>query len=492
MKDVDEAAKRWIDDMNRKKQLRRPRTADTTAGDDALNLTSSTIRTGTELVRPTTSAVGAAKIRDLSESAEFMISLKDQMMFSDNKVDSGLVRMSAAAQNEFFRKEDEKTSGFQSKKNGTSDNGLGNKTSVGSMLSGKDLISASVITLTIESTWGDPSYVGLNGLEVLLGSTCEPADINEKHIDADPRDLSVIGCFDDVRTLDKLIDGFHETTDEKHMWLIPFSKGSCHRITIDLQGESEIGGLRIWNYNKSPEDVLRGARVITVWLDNKSVGSFVARIAPGCDGVNFGQTVFLKDLAKYISPPSRRNALAYITPAVRQSYETPLLPRGMQWKFSIYSNWGDSYYVGLDAIEFLDENGVVYNVSPMVAPNNKSFALQSSMGKGATGTSALLTAVPYSVGDLAKDGESSAWDQRTPSNLFNGVNRDSSGHNAWLAPLAHCMASTEREKRGYDVLHAQPGARGVDAQKLEQEFVYFDENVLYVMFDYPITVSAIR
>ena len=42
---------------------------------------------------------------------------------------------------------------------------------------------------------------------------------------AKPRDLNDIpGYKGDSRVLDNIIDGFNITTNEKHMWLIPFSE----------------------------------------------------------------------------------------------------------------------------------------------------------------------------------------------------------------------------------------------------------------------------
>lgn len=42
------------------------------------------------------------------------------------------------------------------------------------------------------------------------------------------------------------------------MWLIPFSPGEDHIVTIHFTKVESLAGLRIWNYNKSPEDTYRG------------------------------------------------------------------------------------------------------------------------------------------------------------------------------------------------------------------------------------------
>lgn len=48
--------------------------------------------------------------------------------------------------------------------------------------------------------------------------------------------------------------------EDNHMWLIPFCPGEDHLVTIHFIQVENIAGLRIWNYNKSPEDTYRGVR----------------------------------------------------------------------------------------------------------------------------------------------------------------------------------------------------------------------------------------
>lgn len=46
------------------------------------------------------------------------------------------------------------------------------------------------------------------------------------------------------------------------MWLIPFSYGEPHTLSVTFSKAETVAGLRIWNYNKSPEDSYRGVRCI--------------------------------------------------------------------------------------------------------------------------------------------------------------------------------------------------------------------------------------
>ena len=68
------------------------------------------------------------------------------------------------------------------------------------------------------------------------------------------------------------------------MWLIPFNKGEKHSIIIDLGKSCSISAVRFYNYNKSEEDTLRGAKQVAMWLDKKLITprkGVVLRKAPG-------------------------------------------------------------------------------------------------------------------------------------------------------------------------------------------------------------------
>ena len=81
------------------------------------------------------------------------------------------------------------------------------------------------------------------------------------NVSADPRDMnSIAGHGSDYRTLEKLFDKENNTMDDHHMWLIPYNKGEKHTITINLGKSMTIASIRLYNYNKSVEDTLRGTK----------------------------------------------------------------------------------------------------------------------------------------------------------------------------------------------------------------------------------------
>ena len=139
------------------------------------------------------------------------------------------------------------------------------------MMKKNEGLKGRVLEINILDTWGDLFYVGLTGIEI-LDSDGQPIAVNVSQANANPRDMNQMqGHGSDYRTLDKLFDKVNNTMDDHHMWLIPFNKGEKHSITIDLGKPTSISAIRFYNYNKSEEDTLRGAKQIVMWLDKKYI-----------------------------------------------------------------------------------------------------------------------------------------------------------------------------------------------------------------------------
>ncbi|XP_055994774.1 katanin-interacting protein [Sorex fumeus] len=290
------------------------------------------------------------------------------------------------------------------------------------------------LQLNFTASWGDLHYLGLTGLEV-VGREGQALPIGPHQISASPRDLNDLPEYsDDSRTLDKLIDGANITTEDEHMWLIPFSPGRDHVLTIRFDRAQSIAGLRFWNYNKSPEDTYRGAKIVHVSLDALSVSppeGFLIRKGPGNCHFDFAQEILFVDYlqARLPARPTQRLE-AESTERASMDYEAPLMPCGFIFQFQLLTSWGDPYYIGLTGLELYDERGVRIPLSE----NN-------------------IAAFPDSVNAL--DGV--CGDVRTPDKLVDQVNDTSDGRHMWLAPIL-------------------PGL----------------VNRVYVIFDLPTTVSMIK
>ncbi|XP_006859959.1 PREDICTED: uncharacterized protein KIAA0556 homolog [Chrysochloris asiatica] len=189
------------------------------------------------------------------------------------------------------------------------------------------------LQLNLTASWGDLHYVGLTGLEV-VGKDGQALPISLHQISASPRDLNDLPEYnDDSRTLDKLIDGANITMEDEHMWLIPFSPGLDHVVTIQFDRAQSIAGLRFWNYNKSPEDTYRGAKIIHVTLDGLCISppeGFLIRKGPGNCHFDFAQEILFVDhlQPRLLPPPARRLHTKKSQELASMDYEAPVMPCG--------------------------------------------------------------------------------------------------------------------------------------------------------------------
>ncbi|XP_078346621.1 katanin-interacting protein-like isoform X3 [Oculina patagonica] len=301
-------------------------------------------------------------------------------------------------------------------------------------------VEGKVLQLNFVSTWGDPYYMGLTGLE-LLGPNQEAIPITYSMLKACPRDLNDLPEYeDDDRTLDKVINGTNVTMSDEHMWLIPFTEGQDHLLNIDLGHTTPLVGIRVWNYNKSTDDSFRGAKQVHIKLDERVISppeGFLLRKGPGTVHFDYGQDVyFIKQTREYPAQggmpkdAERRSETRVNLKKLMPDYEPTLMPCGFVFQFQLFSTWGDPYYIGLNGLEFYDENG--YRIR--LTEND-------------------ITAYPHSVNVL----EGVTDDIRTPDKLIDGVNDTNDGRHMWLAPILPGMI-----------------------------------NLIYVVFDEPVTVSMVK
>ena len=80
-------------------------------------------------------------------------------------------------------------------------------------------------------------------VQVLEGHGASAVLLDVSNLEAEPRDLSALGHLGDPRTLDKVVDGVAVTNNDTHMWLVPFTPGGEHYLTIDLGRVRELIGL---------------------------------------------------------------------------------------------------------------------------------------------------------------------------------------------------------------------------------------------------------
>lgn len=139
------------------------------------------------------------------------------------------------------------------------------------------------LRLELLSTWGDPHYIGLNGIDIFDGSgnTISLSNPSVQAV-AEPESINVLVEYEnDPRKVQNLFDHNNFTCDDLHVWLAPYDQGKNHSITINFDGMTTISLLRIWNYNKSRTHSYRGVCDIRVSLDDAIIFEGQIRKAPG-------------------------------------------------------------------------------------------------------------------------------------------------------------------------------------------------------------------
>ncbi|TYZ60944.1 hypothetical protein PybrP1_008685 [[Pythium] brassicae (nom. inval.)] len=261
------------------------------------------------------------------------------------------------------------------------------------------------LVFNILSTWGDPFYVGLMGIEIFdhTGHAVHLSDV-DKQLSADPPDLNILDHDRlDPRTVDKLVDNHYFTCDELHAWLAPFTRGHNHFIYLDFDYPLSLSMIRVWNYNTTRIHSYRGARYVEIALDGTPIFKGEIQRAPGCvtevvdtcnECILFTMNPsILKLIEKYEKQkvPRATDVLdegdvhqvggrdesqlgkgsaipgvhhtAGAGPADASAAGVPPLSC-KTIEFVIEANWGDPYEVGLSGLQLLDANYVPLRLTP--------------------------------------------------------------------------------------------------------------------------------
>ena len=297
-------------------------------------------------------------------------------------------------------------------------------------------IECQKLSFQITANWGDKHFVGLTGVE-FYDDKGLIIPLTTEMINANPRDVKTEQGNGDKRVLENLLNGINLTSDISDMWLTPFSLHGKQFLYFNFGDKKRVSGMKVWNYNASPEDSYRGVKKIEVIADLHKVSrEFIfLKKAPGSD---------LADYSQYIRfpPPKSREIAKPLpnepTPPVQVNMP-PRHPTGFTLHFVFLSTWGDSYYIGLNSLEVFDRKG-----KPLVSTEAIPF---------------VLTAAPEDITVLP--GHSS------DSRAINSLLLDPP--TPWLAPYINPNLSGSA--------HFNMG---------------FTHNTLSIFFSQPITLGAIR
>jgi hypothetical protein len=133
------------------------------------------------------------------------------------------------------------------------------------------------------STWGHVQMAGLTEIEVfdIKGHWCSlvPAYIKIRNASSGPQISST-----------KLIDGEKQTCDEKHMWLCTMpAPPACLELCIYIpltneqnkEKREDVGSIKMWNYNKSLLDSVKGFKEVEVLFNEKLIWKGIVKKGTG-------------------------------------------------------------------------------------------------------------------------------------------------------------------------------------------------------------------
>eukprot|EP00611_Tribonema_gayanum_P005860 TRINITY_DN1507_c0_g1_i11.p1 TRINITY_DN1507_c0_g1~~TRINITY_DN1507_c0_g1_i11.p1 ORF type:complete len:1829 (-),score=295.25 TRINITY_DN1507_c0_g1_i11:255-4994(-) len=152
------------------------------------------------------------------------------------------------------------------------------------------LPSGCVLKMELLSTWGDPYYIGLAGVDLFdeqgqMVTLPDPVQQVVAHPCLKVEAQGSPGAAD-PRTADKLFDGVNDTCDDLHMWLAPHDAACGTTVTVQFHLPVTLSAMRIWNYSKSREHSYRGVRRARISLDSAVIfDGEIRKAAPGLPSV---------------------------------------------------------------------------------------------------------------------------------------------------------------------------------------------------------------
>ena len=270
-------------------------------------------------------------------------------------------------------------------------------------------VECQKLSIQITENWGHPHIVGLRKIE-FYDETGRAIPLRPDQLRAVPRDVRSEDSGGDPRVLENLLRDDERTCDVRSHWAVPLQPQGKNYLYVNFEDRLKVSGLRLWNYNTSPEEACAGVKKVEIVADLSRITHqfvFVKR-APGNSFQNSSQFV-------PFPPPKSRELLRQAVSDVQANQLSlpPKLPTGFSLKFILRSTWGDPHYVGLNGLEVFDKKG-----RPLLSSKAVGFSLAADPQD--------LKELPGLEADL-----------RQLENLLDGANSGTDDSNSWLAPFIH-------------------------------------------------------
>lgn len=165
------------------------------------------------------------------------------------------------------------------------------------------LDSDSSVQIRLISTWGSINQAGLTEIQAF--------DESGKRIELSVNNFVLKNCGSSAhKTLERVINGKIYTIEDENMWLCNMpAPPITPEIYINSKSNVKIGGFRIWNYNRSLIDSIKGIKEIEIVSSGTVVWAGVINRAPGNEYEEFVTEIYLKPNIKFPDLVNNTNAI---------------------------------------------------------------------------------------------------------------------------------------------------------------------------------------
>ncbi|KAI4871459.1 hypothetical protein NFI96_021321 [Prochilodus magdalenae] len=153
-----------------------------------------------------------------------------------------------------------------------------------------EVMSTLYVTMEILSNWGNPGRVGLTEVQFF----CR----RNRRLYVSPHDLDIRNT-DQPGNLSALVNGKTKTTKERNMWACIFHAPVQLYFVVrnaERSPDFSISRIKIWNYNRSLNELDVGAREVRLYVNSTLV--FEGQLQKGCGNqvFDYSTTVDLQEL----------------------------------------------------------------------------------------------------------------------------------------------------------------------------------------------------